>query len=281
MIDLHAHTTASDGTYTPQQLVQEAREIGLDALSITDHDTFEGYDEACPLAERIGLPLVCGIELSTKLAQREGRAKSVHLLGYFLSGPAAEFREWIVSLQRARHERNVKLAMRLQSMGIDVTIEEVRAIGRSMAGRPHFARLLMEKGYVRTLQEAFDRYLDESAEAYVEKQDPSLEEGIRRIVSGGGIASLAHPVRLGASGDREAWLIGQIVAMGLPAIEIYHSDHTPDHVARYQALAERHTLAVTGGSDFHGDNKPGVRLGSGKSGNVRVPNTVLERLRMC
>src|ERR1700674_2664719 len=144
MIDLHSHTTASDGTYSPAQLVDEAGRSGVRILGITDHDTFSGYDQAVPLARRAGLGLVCGIELSTKL-----HGFSVHLLGYFLDDSTIPgFRNWIRDLQASRRERNVRLVARLRELGLDVTLEQVQARGGEMTGRPHFAQLLLEKGYV-------------------------------------------------------------------------------------------------------------------------------------
>jgi predicted metal-dependent phosphoesterase TrpH len=138
----------------------------------------------------------------------------------------------------------------------------------------------LEKGYVTTLQEAFDKYLDEKAEAYVEREEPLLGEGIRRIADAGGVASLAHPIRLGKRrpGEEED-AIRQMAKMGLPAIEAYHSDHGERDVERYQLIARRYGLAITGGSDFHGANKPGIQVGTGKDGNVAVPNSVLDRLK--
>lgn len=280
MIDLHIHTTASDGTFTPAEIVAEAKRLGLEAISITDHDTFAGYDEAEPLAREAGLPLLCGIEVSTKLAQPGRRDKTVHLLGYFPNGAGAEFREWVLTQQQIRHERNVQLAERLQSFGVQITIDEVRSIGKTMAGRPHFARLMVEKGYVQTIQQAFDEYLDEKGKAYVDKHDPSLAEGIRNIRGGGGLPSLAHPVRLNKLGKEEEDLVRQMAKMGLGAIEAYHPDHTDRHQERYQLMARRYDMMVTGGSDFHGDNKPGVMLGTGKNNNLSVPGKLMDRIRI-
>src|SRR5580704_4571316 len=144
MIDLHSHTTESDGTYSPAQLVDEAGRTGVRTLGITDHDTFSGFDQALTPARRAGLELVCGIELSTKL-----HGHSVHLLGYFLNpNGLADFRKWVLDLQASRRERNVRLAARLRELGFDITIEEVERRGRGMTGRPHFAQIMLEKGYV-------------------------------------------------------------------------------------------------------------------------------------
>ncbi len=193
MIDLHSHTYASDGTCSPTELIEEARRAGIETLGITDHDTLDGYNEAVPLARKAGIELICGIELSTKLYGN----RSVHLLGYFLDGgPSRDFREWILDMQAARRDRNVRLTSRLRELGFDITLEEVQARGRGMTARPHFAQVLLAKGYVSTLQQAFDDYLDESAIGYVYRREPSFAEGVQRIRAAGG------PVIVGASDPR-------------------------------------------------------------------------------
>ena len=271
MIDLHSHTDASDGTFSAAQLVDEALRVGVHLLGITDHDTFAGYDAAVPVAGQAGLQLVCGIELSTKL-----HGKSVHLLGYFLSQEKmGEFRSSILEMQMARRDRNIRLIARLQSLGLDITLEEVKARGRGLTARPHFAQVMVEKGYVATLQQAFDDYLDESAVGYVYRREPSFAEGVARIRDAGGIASLAHPVRI--NGDVAA-LMPELCGVGLNAIEVYHSDHQPHHTETYLALARRYGLLVTGGSDFHGTAKPGLHLGTGRSGNLKIPADLFEKL---
>ena len=278
MIDLHSHTTESDGTYSPAELVAAAVEVRLEALAITDHDTFAGYEQALPLAREAKLRLICGIELSTKM-QLNGARRTVHLLGYFLDGePAATFCDWLKNMQASRRDRNRRLAQKLQSMGMDIRIEEVESLGRTMAGRPHFARLMVSKGYVPHYRAAFDLYLDESASAYVEREEPTLEEGIRLIGDAGGISSIAHPVRLSVK-DRaeEEQLISTMANRGLDAVEAYHSDHDAADTERYLGLAEKYNLHVTGGSDFHGENKPNVRLGTGP-GTLSIPLSVLEAL---
>jgi 3',5'-nucleoside bisphosphate phosphatase len=274
LIDLHTHTDESDGTYTPAQLIDEAVASRLEALGITDHDTLAGYDAALPLARAAGLDLVCGIELSTKL-----RGRSVHLLGYFLHQPPSQaFRDWLREMQLSRRDRNVRLAAKLRSMGMDVSIEEVEARGKSLAGRPHFAQVMVEKGYVADTREAFDDYLDESAKAYVDRLEPSFKEGVKKILDGGGMPSLPHPIRVPKNGEHFESLMGEMLDAGLPAIEVYHSDHSPDDVRFFQEQAERHKLAITGGSDFHGAIKPHIKLGTG-AGNLCVPREVLDRLR--
>jgi predicted metal-dependent phosphoesterase TrpH len=281
MIDLHTHSDESDGTLSPGQLVRAAVELGLEALAITDHDTLAGYDRAAPQARSAGLELVCGIELSTKLRHHPGgRGKAVHVLGYFIDGvPTTEFRLWLGGLQHSRRDRNRRLAARLESLGLPITLAEVEKLGRSLAGRPHFARLMFEKGYVSSVQEAFDLYLGESGKAYVERDEPGLAEGIRRIREAGGLPSVAHPARLGRHSDVVDRLIGEMRGLDLGAIEAYHSDHNPRDVGQFLDLARRLGMAVTGGTDFHGGTKPAIALGTGIDGNVAVPRAVLDRLR--
>ena len=272
MIDLHSHTNESDGTSSPAQLIEEAVRAGVGTLGITDHDTFAGYDQALPPASAAGVELVCGIELSTKL-----HGRSVHLLGYFLDARGLEgFREWVRELQASRRERNMRLAARLRELGFDITLEEAEALGRGMTGRPHFARIMVEKGYVANLRQAFDDYLDESAKGYVYRQEPQFAEGVERIRRAGGIASLAHPVRVNGN---VPVLMPELCAAGLNAIEAYHSDHGARETELYLGLAGRYGLLVTGGSDFHGEVKPGVKLGTGCGGNLQIPPDLLDRLR--
>jgi 3',5'-nucleoside bisphosphate phosphatase len=273
LIDLHSHTNESDGTCSPAELIDEAVRAGVTTLGVTDHDTFRGYDLALAPASEAGVELVCGIELSAKL-----HGRSVHLLGYFWSeaGPAQDFREWIQDMQDARRDRNIRLIARLQHLGFDITLEEVQARGRGLTARPHFAQVMLEKGYVSTLQQAFDDYLDESAKGYVYRREPSFAEGVERIRNAGGMTSLAHPVRV--NGDVSA-LMPELCHAGLDAIEAYHSDHSSQHVELYLGLAQRHGLRVTGGSDFHGTAKPGIMLGTGRNGNLRVPAGLLDKLR--
>lgn len=272
MIDLHSHTNESDGTCSPAELIDEAVRAGVRILGITDHDTLRGYDKAVPVAQERGIELLCGIELSTKL-----HGQSVHLLGYFLGeNGLSEFRTWVVDMQASRRDRNIRLVARLQELGFDITLEEAEARGRGMTGRPHFAQLLVEKGYVGSIREAFDDYLDESAKGYVYRREPQFAEGVDRIRKAGGIASLAHPVRV--RGDVST-LMPELCEAGMNAIEAYHSDHTPGDTELYLNLAKNYDLRVTGGSDFHGTVKPGVKLGTGCGGNLRIPGDLLDRLR--
>jgi len=272
LIDLHSHTNESDGTCSPEELIQEAVRAGVDTLGITDHDTFKGFDQAVPFAAAAGVQLVCGIEISTKL-----HGHSAHLLGYFLADNGiSDFRTWVLDQQAARHDRNLRLVARLRELGFDITLAEAEARGKGMTGRPHFAQIMVEKGYVANLRLAFDDYLDESARGYVYRREPLFAEGVAHIRNAGGIASLAHPVRV--RGDVAA-LMPELLDAGLNAMETYHSDHTAADTALYLGLARKYGLLVTGGSDFHGTVKPGVNLGTGCQGNLSIPEDLLEKLR--
>jgi len=276
MIDLHSHTNQSDGTFSPSELVEEACRIGLEALAITDHDSFLGYDKAVPFAAQAGLELICGIEISTKY-----NGSSVHLLAYFPGqAPTAGFREWLELLLEGRRDRNRRLIEKLQSLGINITLAEVEGKGRTLTARPHFAAVLVEKGYAGDIQDAFDQYLDESGKGYVQRQEVPIEEGIQRVLSAGGVPTLAHPVRI-YKGDRERLegCVSDLAGMGLKAIEVLHSDHSEENAAFYRGLALRFGLGMTGGSDFHGLNKPLISLGTGLRNNLSVPYSMLDDLK--
>jgi predicted metal-dependent phosphoesterase TrpH len=279
VIDLHTHTDESDGTYSPLELVDHAVALGLEALAISDHDTFAGYDQAVPIARDAGLDLVCGIELSTRMTGERSRA--VHLLAYFLHQPPPQgFRAWLSELIQGRRDRNIRLIESLKTQGVDIELGEVERMGRTLTGRPHFARVLMRKGYAATSEEAFRKYLGESAPTYVERHAPYVAAGIQRVLEAGGLAVLAHPIRLGFRDPAtEQATIGEMRDAGLGGIEVYHSDHRPADVGRYAGVALKYDLEVTGGSDFHGENKPQIALGTGWNRNLNIPKSVLDRLR--
>lgn len=288
MIDLHTHTDRSDGSTAPDELVRQSASIGLKALAITDHDTMAGYDAALPYAADCGVELICAVELSTRPAalppgepRTTGkRERSVHVLGYWLmSPPTAEFRCYLETQQASRRKRNVDLVAKLQQLGVSITLEDAEVYGRNQVGRPHFARVLCDKGYVSNMQDAFDVYLADEAKAAVDRDEPTVEEGIRRIKDGGGIASLAHPTRLPQRGPDLERLVQRLMEAGLGGIEVFHSEHSPDDCAEFAAISRRFDLIPTGGTDFHGQNKPQIRLGSGIGGNVNLPYRFLEEMR--
>lgn len=271
MIDLHSHTDRSDGTLSPEELVGLAAQKGLSALAITDHDTLEGYEAAVPHAAGLDLELVCGIELSASFLGR-----TIHVLGYFLGDPPGEqFRDHLGCIQKSRQERNHRLAAKLQSLGLDVSAEEAEALGHSQTGRPHFARILMRKGYVADIRQAFDRYLDESAPAFVARKDASTDNVLRWIHEAGGISSWAHPARFFRGTELAAdEAVAELAVKGLNAVEAFHSDHDASEANLLKTIAERLDLGVTGGSDFHNPETARVQLGG-----LRLPDSLLEDLR--
>jgi 3',5'-nucleoside bisphosphate phosphatase len=279
VIDLHSHTNESEGTYTPGELVGIAMERGVEALAISDHDTFAGFDQALPLARSRGLELVCGIELSTRVPGT--KVRTVHLLGYFLhQPPTADFRDWLNELIEGRRDRNQRLITSLRDRGVDIELGEVEKLGRTLTGRPHFARVLIQKGYVSSFDEAFRRYLGETAPSYVERFAPYVVDAIQRVIDAGGLPVLAHPIRLGLRDQgAEEQFIGELRDGGLRGIEVFHSDHRPADMERYAGIAHKYNLAVSGGSDFHGEVKPQISLGTGHNGNLNIPKLVLEELR--
>jgi predicted metal-dependent phosphoesterase TrpH len=244
LIDLHLHTTASDGTLSPSELVFQARAAGLSIISITDHDTTAGSDAAAAAAHEAGLRLIPGIEIS---AVAEGR--DVHVLGYFIDTASASLRAFLDRQREDRIRRVAEMGVRLTALGcpIDVApILDAAACGKSV-GRPQIAAALLAAGHVRTRDEAFDRFLEFGGAAYVPRTGTSPAQVVAIVHDAGGMASLAHP---GVSGRDH--LIAPLAAAGLDAIEAVHSDHDAPTQARYRALAADLGLLVSGGSDFHG-----------------------------
>jgi 3',5'-nucleoside bisphosphate phosphatase len=245
MIDLHLHTTASDGQCAPAELVARARDAGITVLAVTDHDTMDGVSEAAAHAVRLQLGFVPGIEIT---AVCDGH--DVHVLGYWVDGDSSALAALLHALRTARLERAREIVHRLSREGAPIDISELvdgaAAAGRSIA-RPAIARALIRYGHVGTVSEAFVRFLNEGKPAYVPHRGPSPIEVVCAIVQAGGIASLAHPGPL----NRDE-LIPELVAVGLAAVEAYHSAHDEQTRSRYLAVASEHGLAVTGGSDFHG-----------------------------
>jgi 3',5'-nucleoside bisphosphate phosphatase len=281
MIDLHAHTTFSDGTLTPEELLAEARSAGLEALAITDHDTFEGFSAAMPLASAHGIELICGLELSTRLFVPEfnGQSITVHLLGYFFhSLPPFDFKEWLKTIASTRYERNCKLMTHLQAKNLDLKWSDL-PLPPETVSRAHIARVIVNKGYAPDRQSAFNLYLSDQALNGIERKLPSVLEGIQRVRAAGGMPSLAHPGRLPfREPARLQAFVRQLAESGLQALEAYHSDHSPADTERFLALARDLQLVTTGGSDYHGANTPEIALGKGR-GNLCLDYALLETMK--
>jgi predicted metal-dependent phosphoesterase TrpH len=274
-VDLHLHTTASDGVKTPSEMVGYAKAKGLQAISITDHDTIGGLEEGLAEGGRIGFEVIPGIEISA-----EHSPGSMHLLGYFIDIYHPSLNEKLKYLQRAREERNPKMVEKLNRLGVNITYEEVvRASGGGQVGRPHFAQVLIEKGYVRNFQEAFDRYLKKGASAYVDKLRLTSGEAIRLINEARGVAVLGHPNTLGLNGPKGLEnLIVDLIKEGLKGMEVYYPEHSSTEVAQYKTLAERHGLILTGGTDYHGIEKESLDVGVGR-GEMKLPYSIVEALK--
>ncbi len=263
--DLHMHTTFSDGTDTPEQLVARARGAGLSAMSITDHDNTEAFARAEPVAGRLGIELIPGIEMSASYDGLE-----VHLLGFLLDFQTPELVAYLATQQARRVVRVREMVRRLGAVGVQIDAEEVLALaGEGTVGRPHVARTLLKRGYVTDASEAFSKYIGPGNPGFVPGSPMAPGEVIRIIRAAGGIPVLAHPIYL----DRDA-LIDQFVGEGLLGLEVYHSGHTPEHVKRYERIADRLALLKTGGSDYHGTNKEGVPVGV-----VRIPLPLVDALK--
>jgi predicted metal-dependent phosphoesterase TrpH len=274
-VDLHLHTTASDGVRTPSGIVNYAKDKGLQAIAITDHDTIEGLDEGLSEGGRIGFEVIPGVEISA-----EHSPGSMHLLGYFLDIHHPLLRDKLSYLQKARAERNPKIIENLNRLGVRINYEEVvKASGGGQVGRPHFAQVLLEKGYVRSFQEAFDRFLGKGAPAYVDKIRFKPNEAISFIREAGGVAVLAHPKTLGMK-DFAALekIILELMEAGLKGIEVFYPEHSSLEVAQFRALAERHGLLMTGGTDYHGIEKENFDIGVGR-GEMRLPYSLVEGLK--
>ncbi len=276
MIDLHTHSTASDGAMSPTALVRHAKERRLEAIALTDHDTVEGLDEALAAGASQGIEVVPGVEISAEFPD-----STLHILGYYMDFKNKSFLERISVLQNARNERNPTIVKKLQQLGLDITLEEITAeAGTGQVGRPHFAQVLVRKGFVKTPREAFDRYLARGAAAYTEKFRFDPRDAIAFIREAGGIPVLAHPFTLKYAGAEELEsILSDMVGWGILGIEVYYSEHSETQVRLYRDLAEKYNLALTGGSDFHGQNIKGICLGSGKGG-LNISYKCLERLKM-
>ncbi len=271
-VDLHAHTTASDGSLTPTELVALARERKLDAVGITDHDNIFGWDEAFAAGAEQGIEIVPGVELST--SYEGGR---FHLLGYFID-PQSELNATLISIQRARANRNDVIFDNLRALGVPLEEDEVRAYAGAggQLGRPHFARAMVARGYVSSTQEAFDLYLADGKPAYATKEVLTPQEAIKGIHQAGGIAIWAHPpLNRNFSLDELAEKVSERHAWGLDGLEIYYSTYTPEEAAWARAMCTTHDLLPGGGSDFHGASKPTIHLGITQTVGP-VPDEILD-----
>ena len=285
MIDLHAHTTASDGTFSPRELISHAAALGLKAVAVTDHDTFGGWPEAMQAGAELGIEVVPGIELSVQTVSVSGEGEKFHLLAYYFE-PDSELGRELAELQRERAQRNERIIAKLNQMGHKITMERTREIAGPDAqiGRPHIAQALIELGAVSSIQNAFDTLLKDGGPAYSSRKSLHPADAVRLIHDAGGVAVWAHPTR--APSERAALLdfesgetlLRQWVEWGLDGLETHYGAYTVPEIEWTRAMAQKYDLLGTGGSDFHGMNKPTVKLGE-VNGQGRVPAEVLDLLK--
>ena len=277
MIDLHTHTTASDGRCTPAELVARAAAAGVTVMAVTDHDTVSGCDAAAASCAAAGIAFVAGIEITAVRSTSAGRATGdVHMLGYFIDPASSALDAFLVEQRRQRIDRLREVAARLASLGMPLDIEAILQPAiedpRKSAGRPWIARALVARGYVASSDEAFEHWLVRGRPAFVPRPGASTSEVISRVHDAKGICSLAHPALMGTAGEAD-W-IGDLVSNGLDAIEAYHSEHDSAATARYLAMASTMGVAVSGGSDYHGDPSHGPD----HPGAVSLPRADYEEL---
>ena len=275
-IDLHVHSTCSDGTFTPAGLVSYAVQKGLAAIALTDHDTVEGLEEASAAAVGTGLELVPGIEFSTEYKERD-----IHILGLDIQPKQTDFAKHLKAFQESRDARNEEMTLRLQNLEhIPITMEALRsAYGDAVLTRAHFGRWLFDHGYVRSIREAFSRYIGDDCPCFVPRKRTDPRQAIALIRNAGGIPILAHPLLYHLTDAELEELVRYLKEAGLQGIEAIYSSNTGLDESSMRRLARKMNLKISGGSDFHGKNKPLLDLGSGK-GNLKIPYEVLEQLRM-
>ncbi|MFC1829865.1 PHP domain-containing protein [Thermodesulfobacteriota bacterium] len=279
-IDLHVHSTASDGSLSPLEILETARDLQLGAVAITDHDTIDGSKEALAAEIPPGLKFLTGVEISATPPPPFSFPGSMHILGYAIRLDDPALNQALDLLQDSRKNRNPRIVDRLNNLGVDITLDEVlkEIGGNGQLGRPHIARLMVKKGFAESINNAFDRYLATGKPAYVDKFRIDSARAIEIIKGAGGIPVLAHPFLIQTETNIILEdLVLTLKSMGLMGIEVYYPEHTPEHIEQYTALANRHELLITGGTDFHGSLKPDIQMGTGK-GNLHIPYALYEKL---
>lgn len=273
-VDLHTHSTFSDGTDSPSELIRAAAEARLEAVALTDHDNLDGIPEAREAAESAGIELIPGTELSC-----DWDAGGFHMLVLWLEPGLGPLQDRLTELQEGRANRNIEMVARLRDRGVDITYEEVlEEAGGTGVGRPHMAAIMVRKGTVASMSEAFDLWLAQGRPGYVSRPRLSPEDAIELSRASGAVPIIAHPHTLGIAGPDLDAELERLAAIGLIGLESFYSEYSPDTRLELVERARRVGLIPSGGSDYHGDYKPGLRIGSG-FGDLAVEPWVLEELR--
>ena len=273
-VDLHCHSTASDGTLPPREVLRLAKQNNLTALALTDHDTVAGCEEAADEAKTLGIDFLCGIEISAEFPH----PGTMHILGYGVDPNNPALKNLTETLLAGRDNRNPRIVAKLNEMGVAVTMKEWEDEAKgNVLGRPQLAAILMRKGYVSSIKQAFDKYIGQGAPAYFDKERLTPKQALERIGAAGGIAVLAHPIQLRTENDAQLeTVIKNLVDNELAGLEIIHSDHDAGWVEKITRLADKYGLVKTGGSDFHGSNKKDINLGI--ANGRRIPRELFDAL---
>ena len=273
-IDLHIHSTYSDGTFTPLKLIERAKEKGLSTIALTDHDTIAGIEECIQIGSENNLEVIPGIEISCDCGFE------VHIVGLFIDYKSEKLSKKLEELIEQRNIRNKNMVTNFNKLGVKININEVEDMaGGNIIARPHFAKILVAKGYAKSIKEAFEVYLKEGKPGYLKRENRlTPKEAIGLINSTGGISILAHPVLLNKSYREIDELACEFKSFGLNGIEVYHSDHGKKESKKILEIAKKHNLLVSGGSDFHGDNKFSIDLGSGRD-NLDLSYDLLQKMK--
>lgn len=273
-VDLHTHSTRSDGTLTPTELVRYAAQKGLSAIALTDHDTTDGIDEALAAAQNLPIEVITGIEYST-----EYHGRDIHIVGLFIDHKSPVFQTYLTNFMQSRTDRNHKLCANLQNAGISITYDMLlERFTNSVITRAHYAAYLLENNYVKSRKEAFERYLGDHTPYFVHREKITPQEVISVTRQAGGIPILAHPTLYKLGKQQLDILTASLKEQGLMGIECLYSTYTPQDERNIKALAQKYDLLPSGGSDFHGEAKPGLDLGTGY-GKLNIPKSVLDALK--
>lgn len=273
-IDLHTHSTASDGTFSPRDLVREAKKNDLQAIALTDHDTTKGLSQAIQAGREFGIEVVPGCELSLEYSPGY-----MHMIGLWVPEDPVQLNIILQDLRNKRHKRNNQIIAKLQEIGIDIDYEQVRDLaGQASIGRPHIARILVQKKVVSSLNSAFDQYLGKAARAYVPKEKLTPEQAIKVLQQEQATIILAHPYSIDLNSSELQKEISKLKDLGLEGLEVYYPGHTPEQKRTYLQICSKLDLLPGGGSDFHGSVKPGISLGRG-TGSLYVPYDLLAAMK--